>query len=59
MSREFSNLIPFGTVIFDTLAVILKEEERNRWRKFFPDLKMQFGRFIELSGNRCANTNIH
>ena len=32
------------TLVFDTSEVILRKK-RNRWRNFFPALKMQFGRF--------------
>ena len=36
------------------------ENERNRWRNFVRQLwKCNFVNFIEILGNRCANTNLH
>ena len=46
----------FGTVIS---AVILREKSKIVRENFPPALEMQFGRFIEISKNRCATTNIH
>ena len=37
--------MPFGTVISQYHGSRFTEKERNRWRKFFPALKMQFDRF--------------
>ena len=46
ISREFSILMPFGTVISWYLDSYFTEKERNLWRIFFPTLKMQIGGIV-------------
>ena len=39
ISREFSVLMPFGTVISQYFGSRFTKEERNRWRKYFSSSK--------------------
>ena len=50
----------FGTVISRHLGSHFSEKEQSRWRNFFLQLwKCNLFDFIEISGDICANTNIH
>ena len=56
---NFQSLCPLAQLFLDTLEVILQKNSEIVRENFFPALKIQFGHFIEVSGNRCVNTNIH
>ena len=55
---NFQSLCRLAQLFLDISAVILRKKSEIV-EEIFPALKMQLGDFIEISGNRFANTNIH
>ena len=48
-----------GQLFVDTLAVILRKQSEIVVENFFQRSKCNFVNYVEISGNRCANTNLH
>ena len=46
-------------ILTPSVGSYFTEIERNRWRLLLQLLKCNFINFIEISGDRCANTNLH
>ena len=57
--RNVQSLRRLAQLFLDTSAVILEKKSEVVGENYFPALEMQFVNFIEILGNKCANTNIH
>ena len=56
---NFQSSYRLAQLFLDTFAVILWKKSEIVRENFFQLCKCNLVDFIEISGNRCANTNIH